>query len=503
MSTFNLHLIRIFKRTSLFELSKDISAKLLRYRDVAYSVNRLPIEILWKIFELVRGEGYDASFFLSMPPPESLNVRSHSWIVISHVCQYWRQCAIGNPRLWRLIQIGDRMKRPGHLATMFLDRAEPLPITLYHERSNSPTERKSIDHFYAALERHLERISGIYLWGEFHKAAWNILKGDLPNVTEIGLSFILSGEEDYTPGGTLPRGYTPQLQKLSLTHFSWPTTPITNLTHLYLNDDKVECVSDQQMLGFLASCSQTLRVLFLKATCLQQDSSNFNRPSPNDSVQLPHLEHLGIFPASWDENPYCTPLIFHMLSLPTTTSLVWPSLDIAQADYNMNESGFPTREQCDGVQHVVLSLERQCCLLLEGDTVFASPTDFKKSSAWGLCNLCFGFPNVTVISIPPSWLESELAELLELLDEEFSEYVPAEFIFPPISELRVYTGESGDKILKKGTQRKISRLLLEQEHKPLDLSADYSMRRRDRRGNFFTLRFLPGHMTAHQILLRE
>ena len=306
MSTFDLHLIRIFKRTSLFELSKDISAKLLRYRDVAYSVNRLPIEILWKIFELVRGEDYDASFFLSMPPSENLDVRSQSWIVISHVCQYWRQCAIDNPRLWRLIQIGDRMKRPGHLATMFFDRAEPLPITLYHERSNSPTERKSIDHFYAALERHLERISGIFLWGEFHKAAWNILKGDLPNVTEIGLSFVSSGEEDYNPGGTLPRGYTPQLHKLSLTHFSWSTTPIPNLTHLYLNDDKVECVPDQQMLGFLASCSQTLRVLFLKATCLQQDSSNFSRPSPNDSVQLPHLEHLEVFPASWDENPYCT-----------------------------------------------------------------------------------------------------------------------------------------------------------------------------------------------------
>lgn len=100
-------------------------------------------------------------------------------------------------------------------------------------------------------------------------------------------------------------------------------------------------------------------------------------------------------------------------------------------------------------------------------------------------------------------MESELAELLELLDEDISEDLLEELIFPPISELRVYTGESCDKILKKGTQRKISRLLIEQEHKPLDLSADYSMRRRDRRGNFFTLRFLPGHMTAHQILLRE
>ena len=395
------------------------------------------------------------------------------------------------------------MKRPGHLATMFFDRAEPHPITLYHERSNSPTERKSIDHFYAALERHLERISGIFLWGEFHKAAWNILKGDLPNVTEIVLSFVSSGEEDETPGGTLPRGYTPQLHKLSLTHFSWPTTPIPNLTHLYLNDDKFECVPDQQMLGFLASCSQTLRVLFLKATCLQQDFLHFNRLSPNDRVRFPYLEHLEIFPASWVGNPYSTPLIFHMLSLPTTTSLVWPSLDIAGADYDMDESGFPPIEQCDGVQHVVLSLERQGCVLLEGDTIFASPTDFKGSSALGLCNLCFGFPNVTVISIPPSWLESELAELLDILDEDISEYLPAEFILPPISELRVYTGESVDKILNKGTQRKISRLLLEKEHKPLGLSADYSMRRRDRRGNFFTLRFLPGHMTAHQILLRE
>jgi len=486
-------------------MSRDITAKLLRYRNVAYPVSRLPAEILGMIFEFARGEQYDASFFLSMPPSDNLDIRTLSWIVVSHVCQYWRQCAIWNRRLWQLIQIRDSMKYPGHLATTFFDRAEPLPITLYHERSNSPTERESIDDFYAGLARHRERISKIFLWGDFHKAAWSILKEDLPDITEIGLSFDWNEEDYETPGGTLPRGYTPQLKKLSLAHFSWPTTPIPNLTHLYLNDDRFGSNSTiQEMLEFLASCSQTLRVLFLKATCLQYNPENFSRPSPSERVLFPHLEHLEMFPTAWDENSYSAPLFFHMLSLPDTTSLVWHSFDIALADFDMEYLAFPPSEQCDRVQHVVLSLERQGCLLLEGDTIFASAKDFQSSRK--LYNLCFGFPNVTTMSLPPFWLGSDLVDLVEDLDQETPEDGEDAFwppIFPPISELRVYTGASDTEVLKKRTREMISQLLIERKHKPLDLSADYSMRRRDRRGKLFTLHFYAGNLTPRVILLRE
>jgi len=60
----------------------------------------MPQDILEIVFELVRGERHD--YVLS--PHRSKHPLS--WLVITHVCHCWRECAIGMKRLWRLIEIG-------------------------------------------------------------------------------------------------------------------------------------------------------------------------------------------------------------------------------------------------------------------------------------------------------------------------------------------------------------------------------------------------------------
>ncbi|KAF5342672.1 hypothetical protein D9611_001280 [Ephemerocybe angulata] len=69
------------------ELVSAIFVSKARHRahNAAAPVNQLPPEILAQIFEFASAEVRDTSM---------------DWIALTHTCQYWRNAALGHPRLW-------------------------------------------------------------------------------------------------------------------------------------------------------------------------------------------------------------------------------------------------------------------------------------------------------------------------------------------------------------------------------------------------------------------
>jgi len=55
----------------------------------------MPQEILETVFELVRGEDYDDDDDIGERGYRGFIAKSLTWVAITHVCHYWRECAIG------------------------------------------------------------------------------------------------------------------------------------------------------------------------------------------------------------------------------------------------------------------------------------------------------------------------------------------------------------------------------------------------------------------------
>ncbi|KAA1466514.1 hypothetical protein DENSPDRAFT_39371 [Dentipellis sp. KUC8613] len=76
----------------------------------------LPADILVYIFEVLRGP---LSFWCHSNRPNS------SWFLVSHVCRWWRQVALGNPGLWSMI-----FSKSSHSWKYFIDRSQDAPLRL-------------------------------------------------------------------------------------------------------------------------------------------------------------------------------------------------------------------------------------------------------------------------------------------------------------------------------------------------------------------------------------
>jgi len=292
----------------------------------------MPLEILELVFELVRGEDYDRSPCWGAEQQPCLVHRSLLWIAFSHVCQYWRECALGSKRLWRLIQIDNitesDCERALAIATTFLERSKPLRVIFHHETTQmpSPAVTRLLDNLYANLAENRERISGFLLWGMFHQTAWMLVQEGLPNAAEIGLH-VYPGGQPRIYGGSLQHrpdvelcveGPTFNVKKLSLSDYRCTPKSYPNVTHLqYRQSSRNE---DQKwILRFISSLSNSLQVL-----CLQLAGFHLSfPPEPVEDIHLPHLTQLVAIPleyaSSWDGRlDY-----LRRLSLPTSVPILW------------------------------------------------------------------------------------------------------------------------------------------------------------------------------------
>jgi len=463
----------------------------------------MPLEILESVFELVRGEDYDRSPCWGERQQPCLVHRSLSWIAFSHVCQYWRECARGFKRLWRLIQIDNitesDCERALAIATTFLERSKPLRVIFHHETTQVPTPAvtRLLDNFYANLAENRERISGFLLWGTFHQTAWMLVQEGLPKAAEIGLH-VYPGEQPRIYGGSpevelCVERPTFNVKKLSLSDYRCTSNSYPNVTHLQYHQPFRD--EDQKwILRFISSLSNSLQVLCLQIAGLHPSFP----PEPGEDIHLPHLTQVVAIPleygSSWDGDGRLDYL--RHLSLPPSVPILWSTTrsQIYELAY------FPPTEYRELVQNIVVSLHPPDYLncLIEGTTLFTSLGNINDLST--LHELCIRFFNVTSISLPSSWLTTRFTELIFELDDFQVQTIRFRAFCSDLAELHVYTGNSDGVVLDAWMHETISWKLIKSRFPPLELSTDHSMQfYRKILGKSFPLYFHPGELPLHYV----
>jgi len=178
---------------------------------------------------------------------------------------------------------------------------------------------------------------------------------------------------------------------------------------------------------------------------------------------------------------------------------------------------FAHHENCDNVQNIVISLERLGCALLEGDTVFGPLKTDGPTCAGVLHRLCSGFPNVTSISLPSSWLVrthrrddfTPFTRFLMELDCHPVEHLTydqqlnpdSNFFCASLSDIHIYLGSGSDHYVWAQIWEAISAESIEGGHSStMDYSANSSIKfHRGIPGRSCTIHFHPGEIPTHQI----
>jgi len=481
------------------------------------AINRMPQEILETVFELVRGEDYgDDDDDIEEHGYRGFTAKSLIWVAVTHVCHYWRECAIGMKRLWSLVEV-DEDFRPWHVlaAMTFLERSNPLHITFRHDVCVPQADGEAaFNDLYASLDENRDRIAGIFLYGDFHETAWVLLQEDLPNLVEVSLDHRVDSVRRYGSISERQKGLKPLLsgrsssvRKLRLWNFAFTDNLFPNVTHLRLTNGDTSLFPDNDWnLPILSSLSNTLEALRLYHEIEGRRGSGLILRSAKDQIHLPHLKHVEVMGAS-GYGLYgverCMALL-QSLSLPPSLSILWSTKCDDIYDEGTRSLQFPPPEYCDSVENIAISLVRAGYSLMEGNTVFGSSTTMTDSGMirW----LCIGLPNVTSISLPSSFLQvghgkapSHFTRLIQDLVCYQVDDDSDPIFCPALSQLHVYTGVSESNVLGLVQPGDITQELIERNVAPFKLLSDHSMEfRRDILDRSYVVHFHHGHLTPHE-----
>jgi len=477
------------------------------------AINRMPQEILETVFELVRGEHYDDDDDIGEHGYRGFIARSLTWVAITHVCHYWRECAIAMKRLWRLIEVDEDSQPWRVLAAMtFLERSNPLHITFRHDVYVPQADGEAaFNDLYTSLDENRDRIAGIFLYGGFHETAWALLHEDLPNLVEVSLDHYTDSIRRYGSISERQKGLKPLLsgrsssvRKLRLWDFTFADDLFPNVTRLRLTNSDASLFPDNDWnLPILSSLSNTLEALRLYHEIEVREGSGFILRSAKDQIHLPHLIHVDVM-GSERYGAERSMALLHSLSLPSTVSILWRTEWDLMSDEETKSLQFPPPEYCNRVQNIAISLVRTGYSLMDGNTVFGSSTTMNNSRM--IRQLCIGLPNVTSISLPSSFLKvengqahSRLTELVidlanyQVVDDSDPVFCPA------LSQLHVYTGFSESNVLGLIQRGKFAQELIDRNVAPFKLLSDHSMEfRRDVLDRSYVVHFHCGHLTPHE-----
>jgi len=394
----------------------------------------------------------------------------------------------------------------------FLERSNPLHITFRHNvyvpQANGEA---AFNDLYTSLDENRDRIARIFLYAGFHETAWALLHEDLPNLIEVSLNHYTDSIRRYGSISERQKGLKPLLsgrsssvRKLRLWDFAFTYNLFPNVTYLHLtNGDTSQFPDSDWNLRILSSLSNTLEALRLYHKAEVREGSGFILRSATDRIHLPHLIHVDVM-GSERYGAERSIAFLHSLSLPSTVSILWRTDWDLMNDEETKSLQFSPPEYCNRVENIAISLVRAGYSLMEGSTVLGSSTTMTNSCM--IRRLCIGLPNVTSISLPPTFLQvedgeahSRLAQLVidlanyQVVDDSDPIFCPA------LSQLDVYTGVSKSNVLSLVQQRKITQDLIERNVAPFKLLSDHSMQfHRDLLDRSYVVHFHHGYLATHE-----
>ena len=237
-------------------------------------INRLPIEIIVDIFHMV--QDHTETLF----PPATVDElqKGNSWLSVTHVCQYWRQCSLAFPRLWQSIVLGPDTRDDGSLGELFVLNSKSTPLCYTHVMKTT-TGRElfapgctALRTFFRRLRDSSDRIELLHVWSAHHiqTRIWEILDHPLPLLRSLHLDLTLQnfarGAEATDSLPIIMGGQTSNLKRLSLCNIClWSPNTFSQLTHLSLrNQDDRWRPSIPQFLNSLAGMP-LLEILCLRS----------------------------------------------------------------------------------------------------------------------------------------------------------------------------------------------------------------------------------------------
>ncbi|TFY60295.1 hypothetical protein EVJ58_g5237 [Rhodofomes roseus] len=208
-------------------------AGLRRRQNAMLLIHRLPPEIFKIIFESVLSQRCQYPDGTAIPWRSPMMGLNHLAKITVVCCKYWRAIALDTPTLWTSISPGwmDRREVFHHAATMFLERAQGLPLNLIVDHHG---HAGGLDRFLAdlgpAFTSRLKSIHCQNTWETFHTVF------DFPAPLLESLHLNENFRKFPKTSISLFGGQTPRLRYLSIARMKRvPRLQLPALTHLHVH----------------------------------------------------------------------------------------------------------------------------------------------------------------------------------------------------------------------------------------------------------------------------
>ncbi|KAJ8089267.1 hypothetical protein PM082_014515 [Marasmius tenuissimus] len=187
--------------TTLMEEKERIEGIVSESRSVLKPIQRLPLELLARVFWFsANAPGVFSQGFRGQQPPTSLNPSNKPW-VLSQVCQSWRKTVLNTPDLWTNVsftipsdvaggQTIDVSLAQCHRLQLQLQRSANHPINIYTKTPDATTT--SLERFlsplcaYSPSWRHLR----IELDGDIFRPWMSCISGRLQSLESLEVKFL-------------------------------------------------------------------------------------------------------------------------------------------------------------------------------------------------------------------------------------------------------------------------------------------------------------------------
>ncbi|KAG1720382.1 hypothetical protein EDB19DRAFT_1777610, partial [Suillus lakei] len=212
-----------------------------------------------------------------------------SWLIIGHVCRYWREVALGTPELW---------------ATPFLNSSQATEEMLMRSKMTPLKLRTGRQYRMDCVQKtlmHIERLQEITLpffsGGTTHRCITEFLDTlsscSAPNLQSLSLEVGFK----QTPRIAIPTSFpAPNLRSLQIKRcdLSWASSVLTGLTVLNITDLSPECHPTLDELISALRRMPALHTLGLEDALptLPPQTTSLPRAPRATNVRLPHLKQL-------------------------------------------------------------------------------------------------------------------------------------------------------------------------------------------------------------------
>lgn len=272
-------MILFLQLSELTDILKSCSIAVKAARNALMPINHLPVELLTKIFSIVRRLNWKPSVTLSrimIWQDVSSSADPLASVTLSHVCRHWRRVALNDPLLW--VDIDERFLR-SPIALNIIERSQSA---LLNVRLTAPC--------YPEIVRFVQekgpRIHELHLLATVLVQDQAYARDGLTQLDFEALELEDLSMECETPVPLLFGDRTPRLKRLCLMHLPrLPPNRFSTLTHLAMTD----CTPPGSEIIQFLSHTPALQELIITNN---NHSRNFVPSFSSSHIPVVILEHL-------------------------------------------------------------------------------------------------------------------------------------------------------------------------------------------------------------------